>query len=367
MFSSLCLGFGAAGNKAVCAAVAEGVIDIDDTILVNSTSKDFPKDYEGRKIMLAARDAGCGKERATAREYIIKAIKEGMLSIDLKNYTTVIIVTSTEGGTGSGASVLAAKFFKEVCNRNVHVIAFTGFEEDVRGLSNTIEFFKEMDSKLVVQTISNASFLSEAGGNKFKAEQLANNEMCKRIAILTGKNFIDSSQNIDDTDILKVSNTSGYMTVEGRYLDKPLASVDDFNKVIKDMIYNSHSVQSKNPGAIRIGVILNIRPESEDAIDYSFQMLKDTYGTPYECFQQKQWDGKKEYIQFIVSGMQMPLDAVQEIFDKYNEEFKRVNQQNDQFYQAVDAMNLDPSAGRFDMIKPVAKGMSIESFLSENK
>ncbi len=53
MFHSLLIGFGAAGNKAVCAAVGEGVIDIDDTILVNSTSKDFPKDYEGKKIILS--------------------------------------------------------------------------------------------------------------------------------------------------------------------------------------------------------------------------------------------------------------------------------------------------------------------------
>ena len=157
------------------------------------------------------------------------------------------------------------------------------------------------------------------------------------------------------------------MTVEEAYLDKPLVDVDDFNKVVKQMIYNSHSIKSKNPGAIRIGIILNLRPESEDAVDYSFQLIKEAYGNPYECFQQKQWDGKREYIQFIVSGMQMPLDAIQEIFDRYNEACKRVQTQNDQFYQAVAGMNLDPSAGRFDMIKPVEKGTSIEAFLKENK
>ena len=116
-----------------------------------------------------------------------------MLNISVEKYTTVMVVGSCSGGTGSGSIPILGRLFSEVLNRNVHIITFTGFEEDVRELSNTIEFFKEMDSKLVVQTISNASFLQEAGGNKFKAEQLANNEMCKRIAILTGKNFIDSS------------------------------------------------------------------------------------------------------------------------------------------------------------------------------
>jgi len=362
----LMLGLGAAGNKAICAAIAAGVVDVDDTVLINSTSKDFPKEYKGKKIVMSSKDTGCGKERAIAKEYAIRLIKDGELTMDLKDYSTVILVCSIGGGTGSGSTPIIAKFFKDVMNRNVHIIAFTGFEEDVRELSNSIEFFKEMDSKIIVQAISNSSFLKEADGNKFKAEQMANEEMCKRIAILTGQNFIESSQNIDDTDILKVSNTSGYMTVEGHYLSKPLVDIDDFNKIIKEMIYNSHSIKSKNPGAIRIGVILNITPESEDAIDYSFQMLKDTYGHPFECFQQKQWDGKKEYIQYIVSGMNMPLDEVQEIFDRYNEAFKKVQQDNDQFYQAINGMNLDPSAGRFDMIKPVEKGMSIEAFLNAN-
>ena len=367
MISALILGCGAAGNKAVTAMVASGIVDVDDCILINSTSKDFPIDFDGKKIVMSPRDTGCGKERKISKEYTLKLIKDGMLNIPVDKYTTVIIVGSCCGGTGSGSICTLGRFFAEVYNRNVHIVAFTGFEEDVRELSNTIEFFKEIDSKLVVHAISNASFLQEANGNKYKAEQLANVELCKRIAIITGKNFIASSQNIDDTDILKVSNTSGYMTVEEAYLDKPLVNVDDFNKVVKQMIYNSHSIKSKNPGAIRIGIILNLRPESEDAVDYSFQLIKEAYGNPYECFQQKQWDGKREYIQFIVSGMQMPLDAIQEIFDRYNEAFKRVQTQNDQFYQAVAGMNLDPSAGRFDMIKPVEKGMSIEAFLKENK
>ena len=364
---AMLIGVGACGNKAVCAAIENNVINVEDTVLINSTSKDFPKEYTGKKIIMSDKNVGCGKERATAREYAIKLIKDGELNLSMKDYTTVILVASTEGGTGSGSIGLLSRFCHDVLNRNVHIIGFTGFEEDVRGLSNTIEFFKELDSKLIIQTISNASFLKEADGNKFKAEQLANLEMCRRISIITGQNFIDSSQNIDDTDILKVSNTSGYMTVEEHYLEKPLMDVDDFNKVIKEMIYNSHSIKSKNPGAIRIGVILNIRPESEDAIDYSFQLLKDTYGHPYEAFQQKQWDGKKEYIQYIISGMQMPLDEVQEIFDRYNEAYKKVQQGNDQFYQAVNEMNLAEGADRFNMIKPVEKGMSIESFLNANK
>lgn len=362
---TLLIGIGAAGNKAVMTALEMGTTKVEDTVIINSTSKDFPKEYEGKKIVLSPQDSGCGKERAVAKEYTVSCIKLGKFNdIDVSSYTTIIIATSVEGGTGSGSTPLIAKFFNQVCKKNVHVIAFTGFEEDVRGLGNTVEFFQEIDSNLIVQAIRNAAFLRLANGNKFKAEEMANAEMCKRISILTGKNFIDSKQNIDDTDILKVSNTSGYMTVEERYLTQPLVDQDDFNKIIKKMIYDSKSVQSKAPGAVRLGVILNIDPASEDAIDFGFTDLKSAYGNPYECFMQKQWDGKKEYIAFIVSGMQMPLDEIKDIYNRYKEASSKVNKTADDFYKEIQDMKLDDEDKKFDMIKPVEHGMNIEDFLS---
>ena len=287
-----------------------------------------------------------------------------MFTIDVTDYSSIIICTSVEGGTGSGATPVIAKFFKHVMNRNVHVIAFTGFEDDTRGLSNTIEFFKEMEDDLIIQTIRNSSFMREAGGNKFKAEELANKEMCKRIKIITGQNFISSGQNIDDTDILKVSNTAGYMTVEEKYLPKMLETQDDFDKTVKNMIYNSHSIRSANPGAQRIGIILNIDPGSEDAIDYEFNAIKEEYGQPYECFMQKQWDGNKEYIQWIISGMRMPIDEIQETYDRYIESSNKVNKDHDSFFETMAGLKMDESNSRFDMIKQSDNAMSVESFLN---
>ena len=299
---TLLIGIGAAGNKAVMTAVNEGVVKEEDAIIINSTSKDFPKDFKGKTIVLSPKDTGCGKERSIAKEYAMAAIKAGKLNLEnINNYTTVIIATSVEGGTGSGSTPIIAKFFNQVFRRNTHIIAFAGFGEDVRGLGNTVEFFQEIDGSLVVQIIRNSAFLAE-GGNKFKAEKLANLEMCKRIRIITGEDLIASEQNIDDTDILKVSNTSGYMMVENTYIDTPLVSKDDFNKLIRKMIMNTKSVKSKTPGVVRIGVILNIEENTEDAIDSSFEEIIKYYGTPHEFFMQKQWDGNREYISIIASS-----------------------------------------------------------------
>lgn len=364
---TLLVGIGAAGNKAVMEAIEQKVCTEQDAIIINSTSKDFPEAFKGKKIVLSPKDTGCGKERSVAKEYALSAIKAGKLNFDedMSSYSTVIICSSVEGGTGSGSTPFIAQFFNQVYRKNVHVIAFTGFEEDVRGLSNTIEFFKELNSNLIVQTISNSAFLRAAGGNKFKAEKLANEEMCRRIRVLTGSEFINSEQNIDDTDILKVSNTSGYMTVEKMFLDKALVDQDDFNKAIKKMIYDSKSIKSANPGAIRLGVILNIDPASEDAIDYAFTDLKAYYGASYECFLQKQWDGKKEYIAYIASGMQMPLDELKAVYERYKAQSEKVNRTSDEFYSEMAAMGVAEDDKRFDMIKSVTPGASIEEFLKQ--
>ena len=364
--STLVLGVGAAGNKCVAQAVESGIVSIEDTVLVNSTSKDFPKDYEGRKIILSSDNHGAGKERGVARDLAKHAIAEGLFDIpDIATYATVVIVTSVEGGTGSGSTPLIAKYFNKVHTRNVHIIAFTGFADDVRGLANTVDFCKEIDPGIVVQLISNSSFLREARDNKLKAEELANKEMAKRISVLTGQDFIEGSQNIDDTDILKVSNTAGYMDVEKLYLDKSLETRDDYEDAIKKIFYNTHGVKPMTSPR-RFGVILNLKEESKDAVDFSFKSIEDAFGIPYEKFTQVQYDGSREYIAFIASGMKLPLEAIEDVYNKYVEESNRINKEHDEFLSKVNSMNLLEEDSNFDMIRGAKQSMSVDDFLSNN-
>lgn len=364
----LLVGVGAAGNKAVVNAVDSKIVKVEDTMIINSTSKDFPDGYSGRKIILSNTDTGCGKERNIANEYTKAAISAGKFTFDnMGEYISVVIVTSVEGGTGSGSSPLIAKLFSQVYKKNVHIIAFTGFEDDVRGLANTVEFFKELDSSLMIQTISNASYMQKAGNNKLKAEELANKEMAVRISVLTGQDFISSGQNIDDTDIIKLTNTAGYMTVEKKEFSKPLETVDDFDKIIKNMVYNSSSVKVENPYATRLGLILNISPETEDAIDFQFNNLKEAYGYPYESFLQKQWDGKKEYIAYIASGMKMPIDEIEAVYNRYLDQTNKINKNSDEFFAKMQEIGTLEEDAKFNMIKSKESGMSISEFLSNNK
>ena len=365
------IGVGASGNKAVINSISRGVVKEQDTILINSTSKDIPKDYTGNTIIISPDDYGCGKEIKVARKYAMNAIKTGKFDgcDNALEYDSIIFITSTEGGTGSGATPILAQYFAQKYGRNVHVIAFTGFEEDVRGLSNTIQFFKNMNDNLIIQTISNASFMNQAGGNKFKAEQMANDELAQRIRIITGMDFIESDQNIDNMDILKVSNTVGYMTAEKSIIRKPLIDQNDFNSLMKHMIMDSHSLKSNNPGTARLALILNVN-ESEDAIDYKYTGLIEAFGKPYEIFLQKQWDGKDEYIAMIISGMDMPIDEVEAMYNRYKEETEKVNKKSDSFFDKMQSFDLDDNDAHFDMIvdasdnREQVAGFSVDDFLN---
>ena len=359
------IGIGAAGNKAVLRLINDRVCDEIDAILVNSTDKDIPEDFNGDVIILSQRNTGCGKERKIAKELAVTAMKNGAFDNILRADTdSVMLVTSVEGGTGSGSTPIIAKYISKVLNKVVHIVAFTGFEEDVRGIENTVEFFKEIDFEADVQAIRNAAFLDEANNNKLKAEQLANKELVKRTRVLLGLDMVYYyDQIIDDTDLYKLVSTTGYKTVERMDFSKNLMNVDEFNTLCKQMVYTSKSIKSTNPGEMRLGIIMNIKKESEDAIDHSFQIIKEAYGNPYELFTHIQYDAKQpQYVAFISSGMKMPLDEVEAIYKRYLEETIKVDKAADNFFDSVKQFGIKEEDSMFDMVHRTNNSTSKEDF-----
>ena len=363
------LALGAAGSKCLMEAIKRGVIKEEDSIIINSTSKDFPLDYKGKTMVISPKNVGCGKEREVSKAYIINAIKNKEFEKieNLNQYSTVMLISSVEGGTGSGATPVLAQYFSQVLLKDCHVVALVGFGDDVRSLANTVEFFKEIKDNVICHTISNATFLSEANGNRELAEELANIEFCKRYKVLLGDNMIAGSQNIDDTDLIKLSNTYGYTTIEYKELSKSIGDANDYDKIVKRMIYESKSIKSENPSSTRIGVILNLTQESQEALGDVFAVIKEAYGTPYEAFKHIQWDGNKEYIAFIVAGMNLPVDELNKIYNSYIEQSKTMDRNNntDTFFDTLKDFSLLDQDKKFDMIKPPKKGISSDDFLSK--
>ena len=342
------IGLGQAGNKAVITLFQNGVVSYNDCLLINTTKKDIPEKFRDNAIKLQGSD-GCAKERSRASQITMENLKDGALTfIDgfmEADDSMVIICASAEGGTGCGASTVLAKYFKDVLDKNVHMFVFGGFEEDLRGLKNTVDWFKDHQNDYTVEAVCNKKFLDECNGNKRKAEQAANEEFAERIKILLGNEIVESENNIDDEDLLKVATTPGFMCIEHGDIGKP-KNIEEYNKIVSDIIDNTKSYDV-DPTGLRIAVILNIKDKNADNIDYNHTVIKDKFAQhPFEvCTHIQSVEELGNKISIIVAGLKMPLDEINDIYNNFKEGTDKVDTSKDDFF----SMKFDTDTSAFDL------------------
>lgn len=360
------IGAGAAGNKAVIQLVENG-FNLNDIALINSTIKDIPDMYRDRAMIFGTNSGnlgGCGKERKLGKSLLLADMKSGAVSFDgLADPDTnaVVIATSTEGGSGSSTAPIIAKYIKEVLGIPVIICLFFGFNDDLRGMKNSIDVCKELNGEYGIIGICNWKFLEECNGNKFMAEKRANEKFVSVVKTICGNDINPSSQNIDDTDLYKIITTPGYMKIESINIGK-IKDNAQFDKAINNAINYSYLMDSPK-GVKRIGIIIN---GNDDNIDYSFEAIKNAYGMPFEMFTHAQESKTDNTLTWIAAGLPMPIDEVQEIFDKYSKNVAAVNTKKDTFFDNLSAMDSKEDES-FDML---SKGKRVNnkaksSFFSE--
>lgn len=343
------LGLGAAGNKAVIRAIQLQVIKPAYGVLINSTEKDIPSEYKDNSIIIGNSLKGCGKERNISKNAIVSFLKETDTFSNIPaDVDRVVVVTSTEGGTGSGSAPILAKYIRDVVGINTSIFAFTGFENDARGMKNTISFMKELDDETTIQIISNKKFLDEANNNFTKAQELANDEFCKRLVIMSGDVLAESDQNIDDTDLHKLIDAPGLLDITYTDIKNPLKNVESFDKLCSLMVDESKSVDFE-PTASRIGFIYN--GTSRDIIDYSYRVFKSKYGEPFEVYTHLQENTvyKKEFIACIASGMKLPIQAIQKTYEEYLDRTSKISKDKDSFFDTISSFEEPEEDNIFDM------------------
>lgn len=364
----LVIGIGAAGNKAAIRAIELEAVHPENVILINSTEKDIPTEYKNKSIIIGNNINGCGKERSISKDAIISFLQSSDVFENISaDIDRIVIVTSTEGGTGSGSTPILAKYIREVLGINTSIFAFTGFEDEPRGMKNTVSFSKDIDEETTIQILSNKKFLDEAGGNFIKAQELANNEFCKRLLIMSGIILEESDQNIDDTDLHKLIDAPGLLDITYIDIDTPLKNIESFNKLCSKMIDESKSIDFE-PTASRIGFIFNGKDSSRDSIDFSYKVFKQKYGEPYESYThlQENKSYQKEFIACIASGMKLPIDAISKIYEDYQEKASKISKDKDSFFGKINSLEVDDEYNVFDTKKREIK-TSKDDFLGSLK
>lgn len=370
------IGLGAAGNKAAIEAVERGIIPCNNVMLLNSTLKDIPADYITRNgavcYQFTGAYGGCGKERSRSYELCSATLENDdiklgqFLGIDTdEEAELVVLVSSTEGGTGSGASPLVADYINQVYGLPVHIFGLAGFEDDVRGMRNTVDFFKDMKDTFAVECISNQRFLDDAKGNRLKAEALANTEFATKLSVLMGIAIRDAVHNIDPTDLLKLSTQTGYMMIESYIFKDKIKTQAQFQQAVTEMIAHSKALDPAGSEK-KLGVIINIREEATDYIDYS--EIEDKFGVPYERYEHVQHEEEMpEFISFIAGGLDMPIESVEETYNKYKESLEKVNKASDNFFSKIQDKAIDSSDHMFDLDAQKKNTVSKDSFFKNKK
>ena len=364
--STVIIGVGAAGNKAAIQVLKDNIMSKSQVLLLNSTIRDVPEDYKDLCIEFGD-IKGCGKERELAKKMIMASMQNNQVNLDefLKRSKSkiVTIVSSSEGGTGSGASVLIAQYIDYINNEmkkknpnykpyRIHMVVFTGFEDDARGLKNTVDWFNDLNSNYTVEAISNQNFLEDAKSRE-EAEEMANKEFSKRMSIYVGNYIVPSDDNMDDTDLYKAVTTPGYLTIEHTNIEK-LKSTEDFDNLLENMIENSKSLDTE-VGSTRIGVIINTTSKNRSFMDETFSVIKEKYGTPYEFYKHFQNTDYDEFVQVIVSGAKLPIDTIKKTYDKYTKQMEAIDFKKDDFFNSKDkfdtsignSLDFDLGAGEF--------------------
>ena len=344
MINMTLFGIGAAGNKAAIAAYENKVLDGRHIKLLNTSIKDIPEEYKKSDMFIPFSSGlgGCGKEYKNGRNAIIKAINTEQVNFaELLNDDSrqVVLVSSIEGGTGSGSVPAIAKYFTHL-NVPVHVFAFVGFQDEIRGCNNSLRFFKDLPSSVILHTINNSYFLDYTK-NYNKAEQAANLEFCKQIEIIRGGKLIPSQQVIDDTDLYKLNTQEGYMIINHIPIGG-IKSISAFNERVQEKFENPCYMDT-TLSCKRIGVIINASETTQSRIDNSYEIIKRYVGEPLEIYQHIQSNDNdiEEYVDVICSGMEYPEKGIIDINVRYQDLKSKLNKPAKSFKSIFDNMDID--------------------------
>lgn len=352
------IGLGAAGNKAAINLTKKKYIEIEDVLLINSTAKDIPVEFinshQNNYAIIGDGIGGCGQEREKGKQVCLEALQSGKLNLDkfIKPTTDfVVVISSTEGGTGSGSSVVVAQYIKEVLNTDVVLFAITGFEQKPivpRSIANTLDFFKDTKSSYHVEILSNKKFLSECRGNYMKAESMCNDEIAKRFSVITGQRMVThATQNIDARDLKKLVTEPGWGNTEIATVEERIKNVAQFNDILNNMLDDTKSIDVLKPSLKRLGGIVNLSEKEQGSIDYNFSEVINRYGTPFELYKHiEDCEAEERFIAFIGTGMHMPIEYFENLYDEYQQSVTSVNTSEDDFFSKMSNMQ---TTSEFDL------------------
>ncbi|MEG1309831.1 MAG: hypothetical protein RSD06_03035 [Bacilli bacterium] len=309
------IGAGGAGNK-----MLEALMEIDDRytpVFCNTNIREMENlDYydAGNNALYFANAQGTGRDRDRAKEAIKK---EQSKTIDFfanrfspnSGIDTFFIVSSSDGGTGSGSVPMLATVIKNI-NPEASVnllIAMCSLNEREASLKNTKALWNDIIKLMKNNRINSVQFIDN---NKMVDEEEFN--------VATMKEFDEgmsvNNEEIDSVDSSKVNTAKGYkaiLTLDPRYNR-------DIDKAIRNAKDNSNFIM---PDTLDCDFLMaTFDPERYD---------KNTFKNKIKVFELDKYDyNEEERNTIVLGGLIMPKDYI-ELIDIELEELMKKKKDRD--------------------------------------
>ena len=251
----------------------------DSYIIAYNTSERTMADIQADIRILADGEDGSGKVRSFSKDifkrnsykYLLDNVKKALSETE---YEYLLVCTTTDGGTGSGMSPMAAKMLADNVEIPVIIIGvYPSLEDDATAQFNAMQWQVE------VTKIGLPYFIfdnHQEGMSKKETHKMVNNYISNCMRLISGNLYGNHVVSIiDNRDMYMLLQHIGGRIVAGVSTLRPATNqtLDDY---IENMIQNDCQPLPANIGGI--GVFLKGPKEIIDRLDPNISKIRARYG-----------------------------------------------------------------------------------------
>ena len=289
MLSIGVLGIGNAGNQVATLASSYEI----PCVAINTSENDLAMVPDKVKKFLIGDSRGAGKDRSEAKMFLRNDIMSVLKDEALKEFIVaqdfVFIVSSTGGGTGSGASpVLYETLNQMFTDTNFILIGILPtLNEALSAQTNTIEYLREM-----YDSITNCTYMIYDNDKyekmpSYRMMETVNLAIVKDMMIMRGDyNYATKYDSIDQNDMTRLLTTPGRIAIASIY-DCKEKDFDDRtieDAIIDEFKHNAHAELQRDKRRPNMGLITNLNERLNETLDTHVPQVRAFLGEPIHDF-----------------------------------------------------------------------------------
>jgi len=267
------------GGCNIATTIARKIPDESFVIAYNTSTRNVDDIVADMHIFPVAED-GSGKERDYSKNVFkqnaFKKLLDKVQEIlaELADIAYILICTTTDGGTGSGISPMAAKLLSD--NTDVPVIlmgVYPSMDEDATSQYNALQWQSEVDKiQLPYFILDN----NQPGMRKPLVHEAVNNQAALIASLLAGKEFGNSNISIiDNRNLYMLLVQLGGRLIAGVETARPTAS-QSLDEYVMNILQNDY--QPDPVGTRGIGIFVRGPKDMLDKMDTSLPEVQKKYG-----------------------------------------------------------------------------------------